>query len=98
MITIDHFEPYLEKSFHRLPMLERAGIRKFFSGPESFTPDTQYLLGETPEVKNLYTCCGFNSFWVLFVGKKGINRLNKKLHIKIRAYGSKKNEILFLFL
>ena len=43
----DHFEPYLEKSFHRLPMLENAGIRKFFSGPESFTPDTQYLLGET---------------------------------------------------
>ena len=45
----DHFEPYLEKSFQRLPMLEKAGIRKFFSGPESFTPDTQYLLGETPE-------------------------------------------------
>ena len=41
----DHFEPYLEKSFQRLPMLETAGIRKFFSGPESFTPDTQYLLG-----------------------------------------------------
>jgi 4-methylaminobutanoate oxidase (formaldehyde-forming) len=43
----DHFEPYLEKSFKRLPLLENAGIRKFFSGPESFTPDTQYLLGET---------------------------------------------------
>jgi 4-methylaminobutanoate oxidase (formaldehyde-forming) len=43
----DHFEPYLEKSFKRLPILENAGIRKFFSGPESFTPDTQYLLGET---------------------------------------------------
>ena len=41
----DHFEPYLEKSFKRLPILENAGIRKFFSGPESFTPDTQYLLG-----------------------------------------------------
>ena len=49
----DHFEPYLEKSFKRLPILENAGIRKFFSGPESFTPDTQYLLGETPEVNNL---------------------------------------------
>ena len=32
-------------------MLENTGIRKFFSGPESFTPDTQYLLGETLEVK-----------------------------------------------
>ena len=67
----DHFEPYLEKSFHRLPMLETAGIRKFFSGPESFTPDTQYLLGETPEVKNLFTCCGFNSIGIASSGGAG---------------------------
>ena len=67
----DHFEPYLEKSFHRLPMLETAGIRKFFSGPESFTPDTQYLLGETPEIKNLYTCCGFNSIGIASSGGAG---------------------------
>ena len=68
---LDHFEPYLEKSFQRLPMLENAGIRKFFSGPESFTPDTQYLLGETPEVKNLYTCCGFNSIGIASSGGAG---------------------------
>ena len=67
----DHFEPYLEKSFHRLPMLESAGIRKFFSGPESFTPDTQYLLGETPEIKNFYTCCGFNSIGIASSGGAG---------------------------
>mgnify|MGYP001375166787 CR=1 FL=1 len=67
----DHFEPFLEKSFHRLPMLQNAGIRKFFSGPESFTPDTQYLLGETPEVKNLYTCCGFNSIGIASSGGAG---------------------------
>jgi len=67
----DHFEPYLEKSFHRLPLLEKAGIRKFFSGPESFTPDTQYLLGETAEVKNLYTCCGFNSIGIASSGGAG---------------------------
>ena len=67
----DHFEPYLEKSFHRLPMLENAGIRKFFSGPESFTPDTQYLLGETAEVKNLFTCCGFNSIGIASSGGAG---------------------------
>ena len=67
----DHFEPYLEKSFHRLPILEKAGIRKFFSGPESFTPDTQYLLGETPEVKNLFTCCGFNSIGIASAGGAG---------------------------
>ncbi len=68
---LDHFEPYLEKSFLRLPMLEHAGIRKFFSGPESFTPDTQYLLGETPEVKNLFTCCGFNSIGIASSGGAG---------------------------
>ena len=67
----DHFEPYLEKSFHRLPMLKNAGIRKFFSGPESFTPDTQYLLGETAEVKNLFTCCGFNSIGIASSGGAG---------------------------
>ncbi|WP_440927892.1 GcvT family protein [Candidatus Pelagibacter sp.] len=67
----DHFELYLEKSFLRLPMLENVGIRKFFSGPESFTPDTQYLLGETPEVKNLYTCCGFNSIGIASSGGAG---------------------------
>jgi len=67
----DHFEPYLQKSFHRLPMLENAGIRKFFSGPESFTPDTQYLLGETPEIKKLFTCCGFNSIGIASSGGAG---------------------------
>ena len=67
----DHFEPYLEKSFNRLPILETAGIRKFFSGPESFTPDTQYLLGETLEVRNLFTCCGFNSIGIASSGGAG---------------------------
>ena len=67
----DHFEPYLEQSFKRLPMLETAGIRKFFSGPESFTPDTQYLLGETSEVSNLFTCCGFNSIGIASSGGAG---------------------------
>jgi len=67
----DHFEPYLENSFHRLPILETAGIRKFFSGPESFTPDTQYLLGETKEVKNLFACCGFNSIGIASSGGAG---------------------------
>jgi sarcosine oxidase gamma subunit len=67
----DHFEPYLENSFKRLPMLENAGIRKFFSGPESFTPDTQYLLGETPEVDKLFTCCGFNSIGIASSGGAG---------------------------
>ena len=67
----DHFEPYLKKSFHRLPILKSAGVRKFFSGPESFTPDTQYLLGETSEVNNLFVCCGFNSIGIASSGGAG---------------------------
>ena len=62
--NFDHFEPYLEASFKRVPLLKSAGIRKFFSGPESFTPDTNTLLGEVPEIKNFFVCCGFNSIGI----------------------------------
>ena len=67
----DHFEPYLMNAIKRIPDLETAGIRKFFNGPESFTPDTNYLLGETPEVKNFYVCCGFNSIGIVSAGGAG---------------------------
>ena len=59
--NFEHFEPYLEKSLKRFPVLEQIGIRKFFAGPESFTPDTNSLLGEVPEIKNLFLSCGLNS-------------------------------------
>ncbi len=59
--NFEHFEPYLEKSMKRFPILEKVGIRKFFAGPESFTPDTNSLLGEVPEVKNFFVSCGLNS-------------------------------------
>ena len=62
--NFEHFEPYLEASLKRVPILEKAGIRKFFSGPESFTPDTNTLLGEVPEVSNLFACCGLNSIGI----------------------------------
>ncbi len=67
----DHFEPYLINAMKRIPSLEKSGIRKFFNGPESFTPDTNYLLGETPEVKNLYMCGGFNSIGIVSAGGAG---------------------------
>ena len=44
---VDHFEPILEQAVNRLPILGSAGIQTFFNGPESFTPDDRYLLGET---------------------------------------------------
>ena len=62
--NFEHFEPYLEAALKRVPLLEKAGIRKFFSGPESFTPDTNTLLGEVPGLKNLFACCGLNSIGI----------------------------------
>jgi glycine cleavage system aminomethyltransferase T/glycine/D-amino acid oxidase-like deaminating enzyme len=62
--NFEHFEPYLTSAIKRFPVLETAGIRKFFSGPESFTPDTNTLLGEVPEVKNFFVCCGLNSIGI----------------------------------
>ena len=62
--NFEHFEPYLNAAVKRFPVLETAGIRKFFSGPESFTPDTNTLLGEVPEVKNFFVCCGLNSIGI----------------------------------
>ena len=62
--NFDHFEPYLSAAIKRVPILEKTGIRKFFAGPESFTPDTNTLLGEIPEIRNLFVCCGLNSIGI----------------------------------
>jgi len=62
--NFDHFESYLSAAIKRVPILEKAGIRKFFAGPESFTPDTNTLLGEIPEIRNLFVCCGLNSIGI----------------------------------
>ena len=48
----------------RIPEISELKIEKYFSGPESFTPDTNYLLGETAEIKNFFVCCGFNSIGI----------------------------------
>ena len=62
--NFDHFQPYLEAAMKRMPVLEEVGLRKFFSGPESFTPDTNTLLGEIPDFKNLFVCAGLNSIGI----------------------------------
>ncbi len=67
----EHFEPILEMAVKRAPILGTAGIQLFFNGPESFTPDDRYLLGETPEVAGLYCACGFNSVGILSSGGVG---------------------------
>jgi len=62
--NFEHFEPYLNAAMKRVPILEKAGIRKFFAGPESFTPDTNTLLGEVSGLRNLFACCGLNSIGI----------------------------------
>lgn len=67
----DHFQPILEAAIGRLPALAEVGIRKFFNGPESFTPDVRYLLGETPDVRALWVAAGFNSIGIQSAGGAG---------------------------
>ncbi|SHH11113.1 GcvT family protein [Bradyrhizobium erythrophlei] len=68
---LEHIEPLLEAAVRRVPVLGQAGIQLFFNGPESFTPDDRYLLGETPEVRNLYVAAGFNSIGIQSAGGAG---------------------------
>jgi 4-methylaminobutanoate oxidase (formaldehyde-forming) len=56
-----HLYPILEAALARVPVLAETGIRKFFNGPESFTPDGRYYLGPTPGLEGLWHICGFNS-------------------------------------
>ena len=67
----EHFAPVLENVMHRVPLMERAGIELFFCGPESFTPDTRYSLGECPEVSNFFVAAGFNSIGIQSSGGAG---------------------------
>ncbi len=68
---IDHIAPLLEAASHRVPALADLGIQLFFNGPESFTPDDRYLLGESPDVPGLFLACGFNSIGIQSSGGAG---------------------------
>ena len=67
----EHFEPILNAAIHRLPALATAGIQLFFNGPESFTPDDRYYIGEAPEVRDLFVATGFNSVGIAASGGVG---------------------------
>lgn len=67
----DHFQEHLESAMHRIPALEKVGLQTFFNGPESFTPDDRYILGEAPEVKNFFVAAGFNSIGIQSAGGAG---------------------------
>ncbi len=69
----DRMAPYLETAMARVPVTLEAGIKKFFCGPESFTPDLRPIVGEAPELKNYFVAAGLNSIGILTAG--GIGRL-----------------------
>ena len=67
----DHFEPLMELALPRVPALQDAGVKQLLNGPESFTPDGNYIMGETPEVRGLFVGCGFNAFGIAAGGGAG---------------------------
>jgi glycine cleavage system T protein len=68
----DHFEPILEAAVNRMPILAEAGIHTFFNGPESFTPDDRYYLGEAPELTGYWVAAGYNSIGIVSSGGAGM--------------------------
>ena len=68
----DHFQPVLERALARVPRLGTVGIQKFFNGPESFTPDNRYYLGEAPELPGFFVAAGFNSIGIQSAGGAGM--------------------------
>jgi len=67
----DRMGPYVEKAMKRVPISLETGVRKFFCGPESFTPDLQPIVGESPELKNYFVAAGLNSIGILTGGGLG---------------------------
>lgn len=67
----DRMAPYLEKAMARVPISMDVGVRKFFCGPESFTPDLRPIVGEAPELKNYFVAAGLNSIGILTGGGMG---------------------------
>jgi sarcosine dehydrogenase len=69
---LEHFEPLLELAAGRVPAMQTAGIKQFINGPESFTPDGNFILGEAPEVRGVFVGAGFNAFGIASGGGAGM--------------------------
>ena len=63
--------PYVEKAMSRVPSTATVGLKKFFCGPESFSPDLGPVVGEAPEMKNYFVAAGLNSIGILSGGGMG---------------------------
>lgn len=70
--NFDHFEQLVELALPRVPKLQDAGIKQLLNGPESFTPDGNFILGEAPEMKNVFVGAGFNAFGIASGGGAGM--------------------------
>jgi len=67
----EHFEILMDNALLRIPALEHTGLKKLYNGPESFTPDNQFILGEAPECRNFFVGAGFNSVGIASAGGAG---------------------------
>jgi 4-methylaminobutanoate oxidase (formaldehyde-forming) len=70
--NFDHFEQLVELALGRVPALETAGVKQLTNGPESFTPDGNFILGEAPELKNFFVGAGFNAYGIAAGGGAGM--------------------------
>ncbi|MBB5502980.1 FAD-dependent oxidoreductase [Paraburkholderia sp. MM5384-R2] len=68
----DQFEILMENALVRVPALETAQVRQFYNGPESFTPDNNFILGEAPELRRFFVAAGFNSMGIASAGGAGM--------------------------
>ncbi len=66
-----HFEQHMTQALARVPALSNVGIKQMINGPESFTPDGNFILGAAPEVKGVFVGCGFNAFGIASGGGAG---------------------------
>ena len=69
---LEHFEPILSLGIKRIPLLNSVGIRTFFNGPESFTPDNRYYLGESTSCTGYWLAAGYNSIGIVSSGGAGM--------------------------
>ncbi len=67
----EHFGQHVEQAIARIPVIEKTGIKKMINGPESFTPDGNFILGKAPELDNFFVGCGFNAFGIASGGGAG---------------------------
>ena len=67
----DHFEQHMVQAIERVPALENVGVKQMINGPESFTPDGNFILGAAPECKNMFVGAGFNAFGIASGGGAG---------------------------